>query len=393
MRAFNCFVELKEISLPPTLTHMASLGTRTLLPFIFLFCWACHLHAELKTRHVFLVSTDGLRWQEVFQGAEKRFLTKQGGVKDPDQLTKQFWRKDPNERRKALLPFLWSVVSKEGQIFGNRELGSVVRVSNGLNFSYPGYNEMLTGRPDSRIDSNDKNNNPNVTVLEWVNQKPEFSGRVAAFGTWDVFPFILNVDRSGIPMQAGWAKPIVKNRTERVLLLEELYETTTPIWENVCLDSMMFHSVAEYLMEEKPRAAFISFGETDEWAHEGRYDQYLRSAHAFDHYLHRLWNFFQTEPFYKDQTTLIISTDHGRGTGFDGWRRHGKETAGSEQMWLAVIGPDTPPLGDRKGGAEVTQSQIAATFAAFLSLDFPAAFPGASFKIEDLFANSSPAGH
>ena len=51
-----------------------------------------------------------------------------------------------------MLPFLWNVVAREGQIFGDSSKGSLVRVTNGLWFSYPGYNEMLSGAADPRVD-------------------------------------------------------------------------------------------------------------------------------------------------------------------------------------------------------------------------------------------------
>ena len=64
-----------------------------------------------KTRNVVLITTDGLRWQEVFAGAEEMLITKDnGGVKDVDALRRDFWRPTPEERRKALMPFLWSEV-------------------------------------------------------------------------------------------------------------------------------------------------------------------------------------------------------------------------------------------------------------------------------------------
>ncbi len=81
---------------------------------------------------------------------------------------------------------------RQGQIFGNRDVGSESQVTNGLNFSYPGYNETLTGFADPRIHSNDNVPNPNVTVFEWLNAKPAFTGKVAAFGAWDVFNGIFN---------------------------------------------------------------------------------------------------------------------------------------------------------------------------------------------------------
>src|SRR5690606_8050056 len=92
-------------------------------------CWTCILvlcaaastaSAEGKTRNVILVMTDGLRWQEVFEGADPKLLNKESGVTDLEGVQKRFWRDSVTERRSALMPFLWEKIAKEGQIFGNR---------------------------------------------------------------------------------------------------------------------------------------------------------------------------------------------------------------------------------------------------------------------------------
>jgi hypothetical protein len=169
--------------------------------------------ARLATQNVVLVTTDGLRWQEVFRGAEEALMDRRGGVRNPEALKKLFLRSTPSERREALLPFFWNVLARQGQLFGNLDQESPVRVSNGLNFSYPGYHEMLAGYVDRSIDSNSKRNNPNRTVLEWLQQKPAFQGKVAAFCTWDVFPYILHVERSGLVMQSSWEPPPFRKQT------------------------------------------------------------------------------------------------------------------------------------------------------------------------------------
>src|SRR5262249_36030950 len=151
------------------------------------------------------VMTDGLRWQELFQGADGALMNKEhGGVADIDALRIAYWRETSEQRRKVLMPFLWTIVSGQGQIFGNRERGSGAYVSNGLHFSYPGYNETLCGFADPRIDSNDKKPNPNVTVLEWLHGKAAYRDKVAAFAAWDTFSYILNADRAGFTVNAGY---------------------------------------------------------------------------------------------------------------------------------------------------------------------------------------------
>ena len=135
-----------------------------------------------KTENVILVMTDGLRWQEVFRGAESRLMTKKRGkVSDVKKLKQDYWRDSSEDRRQVLMPFLWQVVAKQGQIYGDRDKRSDALVTNGLNFSYPGYSETLCGFADPRVNSNDKIPNPNVTVIEWLHSKPEFRGKIAAF--------------------------------------------------------------------------------------------------------------------------------------------------------------------------------------------------------------------
>src|SRR5262249_32568463 len=139
----------------------------------------------------------------------------------------------------------------------------------------------------------------------------------------------------------------------------------------------------------EPRVLFVGFGETDNWAHAGRYDLVLHSAREFDRSVEELWNRLQALPAYRDKTTFIITTDHGRGSGPVDWKEHGVEQQGSENIWIAVPGPDTAPLGERTHIAPVTQSQIAATVAAFLSKDYPRAVPAAAAPIKEVLAKGS----
>src|ERR1039457_723918 len=151
-----------------------------------------------KTQNVIVVMMDGMRWQEVFQGADPKLIKTLGPdwLGDPKVMAaeaqKQYGRPSPVEARQVLMPFLWSVVAAKGQIFGNRDLGSDSHVMNGFNFSYPGYAETLTGIADPRINSNNNVPNPNVTVFEWLNKKPAFAGKVGAFAAWEAFEGIFN---------------------------------------------------------------------------------------------------------------------------------------------------------------------------------------------------------
>jgi Type I phosphodiesterase / nucleotide pyrophosphatase len=341
-----------------------------------------------QTQTVVLIVSDGLRWQEVFSGADEPLLNEEHGgnwVAEPE-LRKRYWRGSPEERRAVLFPFIWGTVAKQGQIYGNQTKGSVAHVTNGKAFSYPGYNEMSTGYPNDAIDSNEYGPNPNPTVFEWLNGLGDLKGQVAIYGTWNVYENIFNKKRSGLPMQVGWDLPAKPHETPRDALLRELYATTTRFDEEDVGNSFLQVSLLDFVKAEHPRALFVGYGETDNWAHQGRYDLVLESAHRFDYFVKQLWDTMQAQPKYKDHTTFIITTDHGRGSGFTEWKEHGVEEKGSENIWIAVIGPDTPPLGERQKVAPVAQAQIAATVAAFLGKDYHAAVPKSAAPIASVLA-------
>jgi hypothetical protein len=347
-----------------------------------------------KTRNVVLIVSDGLRWQEVFTGADATLMDEKHGGSwlSAEELRKRYWRADAAARREALFPFLWGTVAKQGQIFGNQHKGSIAHVTNGKAFSYPGYNEMSTGFPNDAIDSNEFGPNPNVTVFEWLNHQDEFHGRVAIYGTWNVYDNIFNKPRSGLVMQTGWTPPPRKAvDTPRAALLRELYATTTQFDEEDVPNAYLQIPLLDYVREAHPRVLFVGYGETDNWAHQGRYDLVLDSAHRTDAAIRELWDTMQAMPEYRGSTTFIITTDHGRGGGLTEWKEHGVKEKGSENIWIAVIGPDTAPLGERKHVAAVAQAQIAATVAAFVGQDYRHDQPKAAAPIDAVLGPQ--AGH
>jgi hypothetical protein len=351
---------------------------------VLLFLSSAFLSAAspYKTKNVVVIVTDGLRWQEVFRGAETALVsTKLGGVEDEPATKKAFWRETAAAKREALLPFFWTVIAKEGQLYGNRDAGSSAQVTNGYKFSYPGYNEIVTGAPDPRIDKNEFGKNPNVSVFEWLNGLPELRSRVGVVGGWEVFNDIFNRQRSGLDMRVAYETPFpgpglgIGSREE---LVNKLYRTITREFSDMPWDGLLQETVLGYVAAKKPRLLFVGYGETDEWAHNGRYDLVLQSAHNVDAYIRELWTAMQAMPEYKDQTTFLITTDHGRGDGPEFWKHHDWNVDGAENMWIAVLGPDTPPLGERKNAARVTQGQIAATAAALLGRDWRTQNPKAA---------------
>ena len=328
-----------------------------------------------------VITLDGFRWQEMFGGAQREYFKRS----KPDEVPaaeKRFWRDSATERREILMPFMWKTIAATGQIIGDPEKQSRVHLTNGLWFSYPGYNEMLAGVADPRIDSNDKVPNPNVTVLEWLNGRPAFKGRVAAFGSWDVLPSIVNSMRSGIPVGSGFT-PVPAPRTDRERAINELAADLPAYWSYGPFDAPIVYAALEAMRASRPRVIYIMLGEGDEWAHAGRYDLYLDATFRADRFIQRVWDTVQSLPDYKDRTSVLVTTDHGRGATVNDWNDHGRKVPAAETTWMAAIGPAVAPLGVR-GGVTVTTSQFAATIAAAVGEDFRAAIPAAAPPVPGL---------
>ena len=334
--------------------------------------------ADPAREHVFLIMTDGLRWQEVFRGADPSLLTKANHDNQPiDDLARKYVRSTPQQARAALMPFLWSHIVPEGEIYGNRDKGSDAHVTNGFNFSYPGYSETLTGHADPRINSNDPVPNPNVTVFEWLNKQPGLAGQTAAFGAWSVIGDAFNRQRCGFTDNAGFDPLTSIPMTPRLDLLNHMKAELPRVWSDETFDAPTFYTALEYLQAKRPRLFYLSLGETDDWAHAGDYGKYLEAANLVDTYLQRLWQFVQANPEYRDHTTLILLTDHGRGGAPVEWKSHGQKIPDSKYIFIAAMGPGIPRNGEVSGGAPVTQSQIAATVAKLVGKDWNQQTPAA----------------
>ena len=351
--------------------------------------------AQDVSENLILVTVDGVRWQEVFGGVDMKLIEDERFTSEPEYLTQTYWREQRSERRRALFPFLWSVIEDKGTLIGDRNQESYIEVSNNKWFSYPGYNEILTGRADPNIDSNEKIWNPNVTFLEALNELEAFHDRVLAFGSWDVFPYIINSQRSGVPVNAGFATAS-NVATAESQFLNELSAEAPKLWSTVRVDFLTNGYAMDALRSQNPRVIYIAYGETDDFAHDGNYDRYIDAAHRTDLMLSKLWHWVQSTPSYRDRTTLIITTDHGRGSTPDSWKDHSNPAAPDEQgveaaldglqksneIWLAAIGPHIKPAGPVKGHWK--QSQIAATALASLQLDSTRLMPGADSAITQI---------
>ena len=330
--------------------------------------------AQPARHNVILITLDGARTEEIFGGLDTEVLrsTLDGKQRIEDSpVYKRFWAADPVARREKLMPFFWRTLMRDhGSIAGNRALGSRVRVANRLWFSYPGYSEMLVGRArDDVIKSNDAIQNPSRTVLEYLRQQLAAPREgVALFASWSVFNAIGESRAGEITINAGFEA--YDHPDASVSALSRLqFETPTP-WDTVRHDVYTARLAMAHLATYKPRAVYLALGETDDWAHDGRYDRVLEAFAHTDDLLKDLWAWLEAQPEYRGRTSILITTDHGRGHGREGWRDHGAKHAGSEDTWMAFVSPSAARRGEWRNHGPLEARQVAATLLQWMGIDW-----------------------
>lgn len=334
-----------------------------------LLYWICSGPVWANGPKIVLVTIDGVRWQEVFYGADPALM--------PTTPTSAA----------QLMPFFHAVIARKGLMIGDRRQGSRMNVSNRSHISYPGYQELLCGYADPAIQSNQKKHNPNPTVLEFLSQQPALAGKVAAFGSWELLPYILNSDANHLPVNAGYSpmsEQMFGPLTEKVRWLNQLQRQTPSPWPAVRFDTFTMQFALNYLQRHRPHVLYIALGEPDDYAHAGDYPRYLAALQRADQYLAELWQTLQQDPYYRGETTLLITTDHGRGDHASTWARHGAVRAlpgllrsltpeavtGSDEIWFAAMGPHIPATGLLRQSETFWQNQVASTMAQLLGYDF-----------------------
>jgi hypothetical protein len=311
------------------------------------------LRAMDPEKKIFIITMDGFRWEEVFNGADSLLLqdTKSGLAKA------MFWNQSLAERRKKLLPFLWNVIGTQGQVFGNRAKGNKVNVANPYGISYPGYSELLTGKVDLSIYNNEKKKNSNPNLLERLNNDPAYEGRVAAFTSWDVFPFILDRKKGSFVLNSGHQN-IDGKLSQNESMLNDVQSKVIGEKTETRYDELTYIACREYVIKKKPSVVFLSFSGTDNAGHDKNYNQYLKEASNADRMIGELWNLVQQIPEYAGKTTFLITTDHGRGAKASNWHKHGFFVPGSSETWMALLGPSIVPQGELRVNDQLYQKNI-----------------------------------
>lgn len=355
------------------------------ISFIAIAIAAC-VSAQTKTRNVVLITLDGARTQEIFGGLDAEIFRSANKNFEKTAAFKKYNAATPIERREKLMPFFWRTLMKQhGSIAGNRELKSDVKTTNKLWFSYPGYSEILTGQAhDDVIKSNSHPQNPYPSVLDFLHRKLKAGpNAVAEFSSWDAFMRIATNKPGSFVVNAAYETYPTKNAE-----INDLFRLQSQVlapWPSVRHDYFTFKIALAHMKQFQTRAIHVGFDETDDYAHDRNYERVLDSLHMTDSWLRELWKFLQSDPRYRGKTSVIITTDHGRGRTIKDWSDHGEDVPEAQYIWMAFISPDSRLRGEWQNTETIYQDQIAATLCRFLNLNYSEQNPEAGKPVSQVF--------
>ena len=380
---------INEILAGMRIRKLSVLGRIMYIAAVVAFSGTAAESSDTKVDRLVLISLDGVRTQEIFQGLDVELLMKsnQDMKKEDHPLYRMFHGGTPEESRARIMPFFWNEwVPGHGVVMGNRHASTPhpMTLVNRRRFSYPGYSEILTGaQHDREITSNDKIQNPFPTVLDVLKREWNLAKEdVAVFASWDVFPYISTRESGSIFVNAGY-QPYPFSSARLDLLNQAMFEQPTP-WDSVRHDFTTFSFAMDYLERKSPRVLYLSLGETDDWAHMDNYEKTLTALHRTDSYLKQLWEYLQSNPNYRNRTGIILCTDHGRGDNIYNWMSHNDKLPGAQYVWMAAFSPNISHRGEWNPKSQPTQSQIAATWCAMAGFNLNNHIPASGQAIDGL---------
>jgi hypothetical protein len=254
---------------------------------------------------VVVIAWDGVRWQEILKGVDSHL----GKNVDRRQIT--------HNTPEAVAPNLHAIAKRGGVLFGSDD--ARISASSPSTVSLPGYSEIFSGRTPACA-SNDCGPTKHETLLDaWHAARP--SARLAVVSSWSRIPYAAAKNTAPLDISAG--RSLVANKAGFCAtpeLCEELENgKRIAAWPGDG-DYRPDHATARvalaYLRANKPHFAFIGLGDTDEHAHHGDYPRYLNALHNADETLGAVYQWLQEQERNGTRTLLIVTTDHGRGSGF-----------------------------------------------------------------------------
>lgn len=295
---------------------------------------------------VVLVTIDGVRWQEIFEGSD---APRSGGSQIPAE---------------RLMPRTHALIASQGVAIGADRKGcGVAHTAGGTNVSLPGYLEIFTGRPSRCLD------NFCTPVTESVLDEAARAdvGGVASIGSWSTLRGAVSGGGGGVLVSVGrtWPDGAVRSGRLGEVVANGLAADPYPGHDDYRPDSATAAIALEYLKTDKPALLHIGLGDTDEYGHANDYAGYLSALRRADDVIGDLGALLETMGDEGARTTVIITPDHGRNADF---QHHGLLRPESGRTFVIAFGKRVPVAGVACPARDVTLIDIAPTIRVLMGL-------------------------
>jgi hypothetical protein len=278
---------------------------------------------------VILVTIDGARWQEIFEGSDTEL----------SQV--------PHRRSRDLVPHLDRLAHESGAAVGAPGRGAIR--ATGPNFvSLPGYTEIFTGRAPIGCQDNTCATIATPTLLDEVHAA---GGKVAAFGSWELLERAISARPGSFVVSCGRSG-----------------DTSVDPWPgsgDFRPDRLTAKLALHHLETEMPDVLYVGLGEPDEYGHRGDYEGYLRALGEADAFVGELTAALGRMGKRGADTHLFVTADHGRASSF---KHHGGGAPESARVWLIASGPSVVARGRVVSARERHLADVAPTLRRVIGL-------------------------
>ena len=295
---------------------------------------------------VVLVTIDGARWQDVFEGSNPEFS---GAPSIPPE---------------QLMPRTLALVASRGVALGaTREGCAKVHTAGASNVSLPGYLEIFTGHASHCLDNSCSQ--VEVSVLDEA-VRAGVSG-VASIGGWEELSKAVSGGNAGVFVSVGRSWPDDVPAVDHLgdLVAAGNAADAYPGHAEYRPDAATAAIALEYLRVAKPALFHIGLGDTDEYGHRGDYPSYLDALRRADALVGAVADVLATMGDDGEKTTVIVTPDHGRNADF---RDHGAFHPESARTFLIAFGSRLVPRGIGCPTRDITLADVAPTVRVLMGL-------------------------
>jgi hypothetical protein len=302
---------------------------------------------------VILITFDGVRWNEIFEGPDPELI----GDPPPPEYA--------GGDAGTILPYFWSEMAGVGTLLGDRRLGSEMTISNPVGISIPGYQVLFSGRVTFCL-RNECGQVGRETFPERLRRELSLErDQVAAFVTDPKLCSALEQTEGSIDTRCGGRGGTLERGKKG--------------------DAATFEAALAHLREYRPRFLYIGLDRSDGTGHRGDYAEHLRTLRRYDGWLERIDRVLEELGEAGAQTRVIITTDHGRGSG-DEWPDHQMTVSGTADVWLYARGPGIAQQGAIRGHRAYSHRDLRPTIERIFGLE-PVSGWLYGEVIEDLFVD------